>query len=92
MCVTILPTSSSCRGMGVRGGKKKFSTLGQIKNFIHPRADKFFIHPRVEKFFLPPLTPIPLQDLEVDKIVTYTAYSIVFIDSVVTSSQNVLDT
>ena len=60
------------------------------KFFIRPRAGKFFICPRVEKFFLPPLTP--LQDLEVGKIVTYTAYSIVFIDSVVTSSQNVLDT
>ena len=60
------------------------------KFFIRPRVGKFFIRPRVEKFFLPPLTP--LQDLEVGKIVTYTAYSIVFIDSVVTSSQNVLDT
>ena len=60
------------------------------KFFIRPRAGKFFICPRVEKFFLPPLTP--LQDLEVGIIVTYTAYSIVFIDSVVTSSQNVLDT
>ena len=54
MYVTILPTSSSCGGMGVRGERKNFSTLGRIKKTYCPREDKKIIHPRADKKFIHP--------------------------------------